>query len=71
MYNLTGRNYTKFEGYIGIADEVDPTGCGNAGSAIFIFSIDDNIVYASNRIYGATNGENTPPIVKPENMFTL
>ena len=40
VYDLTGDNYLKFEGYVGMSDEKDPAECGHGGSGDFIFSID-------------------------------
>ncbi len=62
IYNLTGGDYVKFEGYIGMSDETDPDACGNAGSSIFTFKVDDKTVFESGTIQGAVNGLNVPPV---------
>ena len=59
-YDLTGGNYTEFQGYIGTSDMHDhrispdnETGCGKGGSVIFIFRIDQKQVYKSKVLTGS------------------
>ena len=58
VYDLTGGDYVKFEGYVGMSDEKDPGDCGHGGSGDFIFSIDGAEVFASETLQGAVDGEN-------------
>ena len=62
IYDLTGGDYVKFEAYVGMSDETDPDACGNAGSSIFTFKVDDKTVFESGTIQGAVNGLNVPPV---------
>ena len=62
IYDLTGGDYVKFEAYVGMSDETDPNACGNAGSSIFTFKVDDKTVFESGTIQGAVNGQNVPPV---------
>ena len=58
VYDLTGADYTSFEGFLGISDEQDHRigdnikGCTLGGSVIFIFEIDNSEVYRSSQIAG-------------------
>ena len=63
VYDLTGDKYKKFEGYIGMSDEKDAgLECGNAGSGIFIFSVDGKQVFKSDKLVGGEAGKNTPAL---------
>ena len=62
VYDLTGGNYVKFEGYVGMSDEKDPAECGHGGSSQFIFYIDGKKVYESEVLTGTKDGENVPPV---------
>ena len=62
VYDLTGADYVKFEGYIGMSDEKDPAECGHGGSSQFIFYIDGKKVYESEVLTGTKDGENVPPV---------
>ncbi|MYA68515.1 T9SS type A sorting domain-containing protein [Candidatus Poribacteria bacterium] len=59
-YDLTGANYTQFQGYIGLADEHDHamrpndnSSCGLGGSVYFTFKIDGKQIYKSQKLTGA------------------
>ena len=59
-YDLTGGNYTEFQGYIGLSDGSDnrikpddDSSCGKGGSVIFIFRIDQKQVYKSKVLTGS------------------
>lgn len=58
VYDLTGGDYARFEGYVGMSDEKDPDGCGHGGSSHFIFSIDGTEVFQSETLTGTVDGEN-------------
>ena len=58
VYDLTGGDYVKFEGYAGMSDEKDPEDCGHGGSGDFIFSIDGTEVFVSETLTGTADGEN-------------
>ncbi len=58
VYDLTGDDYVKFEGYVGMSDEKDPADCGHGGSGDFIFSIDGTEIFASETLQGTVDGEN-------------
>lgn len=62
IYALSGDNYLKFEGYIGMADEKDPAECGHGGSGDFIFNIDGKEVYASETLQGTDDGKNVDAV---------
>lgn len=62
VYDLTGDDYVKFEGYAGMSDEKDPGGCGHGGSSHFVFSIDGAEVHATEALKGAVDGENVDPV---------
>jgi len=63
VYDLTGGNYVKFEGYVGMSDEKDPDECGHGGSSIFIFSVDGKEMFKSDLLTGCTeDGENVAPV---------
>ena len=59
-YDLTGGNYTQFQGYIGLSDEHDHaiqpndnSSCGQGGSVFFTFNIDGKQVYKSKKLTGS------------------
>ena len=59
-YDLTGGNYTQFQGYIGLADEHDHvirpndnSSCAQGGSVFFTFKIDGKQVYKSKKLTGS------------------
>ena len=62
VYDLTGGNYTGFQGYVGISDEMDPDKCGHGGSVIFTFNIDGRRAFESDLITGNENGTNVAPV---------
>ena len=62
VYDLTGDDYVRFEGYIGMSDEQDPANCGHGGSSFFTFNIDNQQVYQSDLVYGSANNQNVAPI---------
>ncbi len=61
VYDLTGGDYVRFEAYVGMSDEKDPTGCGHGGTSHFIFSIDGTEVTATDTFAGTVDGENVDP----------
>ncbi len=62
VYDLTGGDYVKFEGYAGMSDEKDPGGCGHGGSSHFVFSVDGKDVLETETLTGAVDGENVEPL---------
>lgn len=62
VYPLTGAQYTKFEGYVGMSDEKDPAECGHGGSSTFKFSIDGKVVFESPVLKGTDGGNEVPPL---------
>ena len=52
IYDLSGDNYLKFEGYVGMSDEKDPAECGHGGSGEFTFSIDGKQAFKSEVLQG-------------------
>ncbi|MDE0086061.1 MAG: NPCBM/NEW2 domain-containing protein [Candidatus Poribacteria bacterium] len=62
VYDLSGGDYVKFEGYAGMSDEKDPGGCGHGGSSHFIFSIDGKDAVETEVLKGAVDGENVEPL---------
>ena len=62
VYDLTGGDYTQFQGYVGISDEMDPDKCGHGGTAIFTFNIDGRRSFESDLIPGGRNGVNVAPV---------
>lgn len=62
VYDLSGDDYLKFEGYVGMADEKDPAECGHGGSSDFIFSIDGKEVVKSDKLQGTDGGKNVDAV---------
>jgi hypothetical protein len=63
VYPLTGGDYARFEGYIGMADEKDPDECNEfAGNCDFTFEVDGKEMSASGAVGGMDAGENVDPI---------
>ncbi len=62
VYDLSGDDYLKFEGYIGMSDEKDPGECGHGGSGHFVFNIDGNEVFESGRLLGTDGGRNVEAV---------
>jgi len=62
VYDLTGDNYVKFEGYVGMSDEKDPAECGHGGSGDFTFTIDGKEAFKSPKLLGADGGKNVPAL---------
>jgi hypothetical protein len=62
VYDLTGGNYAKFEGYVGMADEKDPADCDHGGSSTFTFSVDGTEMFASDVLQGTVDGVNVDPV---------
>ena len=62
VYDLSGDDYRKFEGYIGMSDEKDPTDCGHGGSGHFVFNIDGKEVFKSGRLLGTDGGRNVEAV---------
>lgn len=62
VYDLTGGNWVRFEGYVGMADEKDPAECGHGGSSQFIFYLDGKEVFKSDVLKGTDGGKNVPPV---------
>ena len=57
VYDLSGDQYLKFEGYIGMADEKDREFCNHGGSSDFIFSVDGKEVFKSDTLQGIDGGK--------------
>ncbi len=62
IYDLSGDNYLKFEGYVGMSDEKDPAECGHGGSGDFIFSVDGKQVFKSDVLQGTDGGKNVDAV---------
>lgn len=62
-YDLTGKKYVKFEGYVGMSDEKDPAGCGAGGSCDFTFEVDGKEMFKSDVLKGSDGGENVDPVL--------
>ena len=62
VYDLSGDKYLRFEAYVGMSDEKDPTGCNHGGSSDFTFSIDGNEAFKSERLTGSEGGENVEAV---------
>lgn len=62
VYPLTGGNWVKFEGYVGMTDEKDPAECGHGGSGVFVFSIDGKQKFKSDVLKGADGGKNVAAV---------
>ena len=62
VYDLSGKNYVKFEGYVGMSDEKDPDGCGAGGSCDFVFEVDGKEMFASGTLKGTDAGENVEAV---------
>ncbi len=58
VYDLTGDQYKKFEGYVGMDDEKDPAECNVGGSSDFTFKIDGKQVFKSPVLAGTDKGKN-------------
>ena len=58
VYDLSGDDYLKFEGYVGMSDEKDPAECGHGGSSDFIFNIDGKQAFKSDTLQGTDGGNN-------------
>jgi hypothetical protein len=61
VYDLTGGDYAKFEGYVGMSDEKDPADCNHGGSSDFTFLVDGTEAYKSAVLMGTDGGVNVPP----------
>jgi hypothetical protein len=61
-YSLTGGNWVKFEGYVGMSDEKDPAECTFGGSAVFVFSVDGKEKFKSDLLKGTDGGKNIAPV---------
>jgi hypothetical protein len=62
VYPLTGGDYAKFEGYVGMSDEKDPTDCDNGGDCDFIFEVDGTEMFKSDVLAGTEGGQNVAPV---------
>jgi len=62
VYDLTGGDYRKFEAYIGMSDEKDPTECNVGGTSEFIFSVDGKQMFKSDVLAGTEGGKNVPAL---------
>lgn len=62
VYDLSGGDYLKFEGYVGMSDEKDPADCGHGGSGDFTFSVDGKEVFQSEQLLGTEDGENVAAV---------
>jgi hypothetical protein len=63
VYDLTGGDYIKFEGYVGMADEKDPTECDHGGSGDFTFTVDGTEMFKSDVLTGTEGGENVAAVM--------
>jgi hypothetical protein len=62
VYDLSGDDYLKFEGYVGMSDEKDPAECGHGGSSDFIFTIDGKQAFKSDTLQGTDGGKNVDAV---------
>ena len=62
IYDLSGDKYLRFEGYVGMSDEKDPTDCGHGGTGDFTFSIDGKEAFKSETLAGSEGGENVEAV---------
>ena len=65
VYPLTGGNYARFHGYVGMSDEKDPAECDHGGSGVFIFTVDGTEMFRSDLLLGTDvdgTGENIAPV---------
>ena len=62
VYDLTGGNYVRFEGYVGMSDEKDPAECGHGGSSQFVFYVDGKEMFKSDVLTGTKDGQNVDPV---------
>lgn len=62
VYPLTGGNYDRFHGYVGMSDEKDPDECDHGGSGIFTFTVDGTEMFASELLLGTDGGVEVAPV---------
>lgn len=62
VYDLSGDNYLRFEAYVGMSDEKDPTGCNHGGSSHFTFSVDGEDLVVTETLEGTVDGVNVEPL---------
>lgn len=62
VYALTGDDYGKFEGYVGMSDEKDPVECGHGGSSVFTFTLDGKQMFKSDLLKGTVDGKDVAPV---------
>ena len=62
VYDLSGGDYLKFEGYVGMSDEKDPAECVHGGSSDFTFSVDGKQVFKSDTLQGTDGGVNVDAV---------
>jgi hypothetical protein len=62
VYDLSGGNYSKFEGYVGMSDEKDPTECDHGGTSDFTFTVDGTEMFKSDVLAGTQDGVNVPAV---------
>ena len=59
VYDLSAKDYVKFEGYVGMSDEKEAgLECGHGGSGDFTFDVDGKEMYQSERLVGGEAGLN-------------
>ena len=61
-YPLTAESWVVFEGYVGMADEKDPTECNHGGSCDFTFTVDGKEMFKSEVLKGTDGGKNIDPV---------
>lgn len=68
IYDLTGRKYSKFEAWAGMADEKDggkcaaAPECGHGGSGTFVFSVDGKEMLKTPVLKGCDGNKNVAPL---------
>ncbi len=62
VYDLSGDDYLKFEGYVGMSDEKDPAECGHGGSGDFVFRVDGKQAFKSDVLQGTDGGKNVDAV---------
>jgi len=63
IYPLTGDDYVKFEGYVGMSDEKEMgLECGHGGSGVFAFEVDGKEMFRSERLVGGEGGQNVDAV---------
>jgi hypothetical protein len=71
VYPLTGGNYARFHGYVGMSDEKDPDECDHGGSGVFTFTVDGTEMFTSDLLLGTDVGGTGANIAPVEVSFDI